>query len=435
MVSFPKNFFWGAATSSHQVEGGNHNDWSEWEQNNAESQALNAKKNPPAGGWPDYILKSYPNPLQKENYISGIACDHYHRFQEDFDIAKSLGHNAHRFSIEWSRIEPEEGKFDENEIAHYRDVIRALRERRMEPFVTLWHWANPLWVRNQGGWRNPKTVAAYIRFAAYVMEQFRDSVRYWQPLNEPNIYTAFGYITGTQPPGKRNIFDANQVSKNLMQAHKMVYEAGHRISPDFKIGISHAVTHRTAYKNRIGNQWAVKLINYISEDRFLRHMSSYADFIGIQYYKHESIALRVGGKHFGFIDMEDEILWKSDLGWQIYPEGIYHAIQRFQKYAKPIFITENGVTDARDAHRGKFIREHIYWMEKSITEGADVRGYFHWSLFDNFEFVELRGFWPRFGLVEIDYKNTLERRVRPSARIYRDIIAGADQREVERQGE
>jgi len=136
-LGFPKGFYFGSATSSHQVEGNNRNDWTEWEKENAKVKSQNVKLNPPAGGWPDFILQKYPNPLQEENYISGKACDHYSRFQEDFDIAKSLGHNAHRFSIEWSRIEPEEGKFDQKEIEHYREVIRALRERGMEPFVTL----------------------------------------------------------------------------------------------------------------------------------------------------------------------------------------------------------------------------------------------------------------------------------------------------------
>jgi beta-glucosidase len=416
---FPSDFFWGAATSSHQVEGGNHNDWSEFEKQSAKRKAQSARRKE----WPDYILQNYPNPLQEENYISGRACDHYNRFREDFDIAKSLGHNAHRFSIEWSRIEPEEGKFNEREIEHYRQVIKALRERGLEPFVTLWHWTLPLWVRDRGGWRNPETVALYVRFAEYVMEQFRQFVTYWQPLNEPNIYTAFGYIMGTQPPGERNIMNAYKASKNLMQAHRLVYEAGHAISSQFKIGISHAVAHRVGYRERISNKLTAKIISFLSEDRFFKKMSRYADFIGVHYYKYEPVALGLGGKYFGFVDLADEMSWKSDLGWQICPEGIYHVLKRLKKYKKPILVTENGLADAQDIHRAKFIREHIRWLEKAIMDGADVRGYFHWSLLDNLEFVELRGFWPRFGLVEVDYK-TLERRIRPSAWEYKRIIDG-----------
>lgn len=420
MSTFPKNFLWGAATSAHQVEGGNHNDWSEWEKQNAARLSAEAeRKFGHLASWP-MIREEATRP---ENYISGKACDHYNRFREDFDIAQELGHNAHRFSIEWSRIEPEEGKFDEKEIEHYREVIIALRERGMEPFVTLWHWTNPLWVRNQGGWENPKTIIDYVRFAKRVMHEFRELVQYWQPLNEPNIYTAFGYILGTQPPAEKNMLHAWKVSNHLAQAHRMTYEAGHAISSDFKIGVSHAVAHRVPYRNYIWNRLVVRLINYFSEDRFLAHMSLRADFFGIQYYKYEPIAFRLGGRRLGLIDVEDELEWKSDLGWPVYPEGIYHAIRRFGKYGRPLFITENGIADAQDLHRKKFIHEHIFWMKKAITEGADVRGYLHWSLLDNFEFVELRGYWPRFGLVEMNYK-TLERKIRPSAWEYKKIIEG-----------
>src|SRR3989338_7255750 len=169
-----ERFYWGAATSSHQIEGGNSNDWTEWEKTHAKRLALGAKRTT----WPEFILKNYPSPLEPENYISGKACDHYNRFREDFDIAKSLGHNAHRFSLEWSRIEPEEGRFDEKEIAHYREVIAALRERGMEPFVTLWHWTLPLWLRNQGGWENKKTIQDFVLYAEKIVELLGEHITF-----------------------------------------------------------------------------------------------------------------------------------------------------------------------------------------------------------------------------------------------------------------
>ena len=150
---FPAGFYWGAATSAHQVEGGNVNDWLEWEKKKCGAACgRSGKKFGHLPNWLD-IKAQAQNP---QNYISGRACDHYNRYEEDFDIVKALGHNAHRFSIEWSRIEPEEGKFDEKEIEHYRKVIKALRERDIEPFVTLWHWPIPLWLRNKGGWQSKK---------------------------------------------------------------------------------------------------------------------------------------------------------------------------------------------------------------------------------------------------------------------------------------
>ena len=149
ILRFPDNFYWGSATSSHQVECANKNDWTEWEKKNAQSQAQKGGSTFIKPNKKEKILLAQAR--KPDNYISGRACDHYNKYEEDFDIIKSLNQNAYRFSIEWSRIEPEEGKFDEKEIEHYREVIRALRERGIEPFVTLWHWTLPLWMRDKGG--------------------------------------------------------------------------------------------------------------------------------------------------------------------------------------------------------------------------------------------------------------------------------------------
>ena len=184
MSPFPKGFYWGAATSAHQVEGGNHNDWSEWETSPARLEELQRRGLDPA------------------LYISGKACDHYDWYEEDFDIAESLGHNAHRFSIEWSRIEPEEGKFNEQEIGHYRKVIQALRARGIEPFVTLWHWPLPLWVAHQGAWENKRTVDNFARYCERVAKEFKDEVKYWMVLNEPGYWFANAYVLKKFPAPK-----------------------------------------------------------------------------------------------------------------------------------------------------------------------------------------------------------------------------------------
>ena len=176
---FPQRFFWGASTSAHQVEGGNRNDWSEWEVENAKRKAQNAKVNK----FQDYILQSYPNPLQEENYISGRACDHYNRYEEDFDIAKELGHTAHRFSLEWSRIEPEEGQFDKRELEHYQNVVRALRDRGLEPFAGLWHFTLPLWLRDKGGVLAKDFPRFFERYALHAAEALPD-VCFWITINE-----------------------------------------------------------------------------------------------------------------------------------------------------------------------------------------------------------------------------------------------------------
>lgn len=193
-LKFPERFYWGAATSSHQVEGNNHNDWTEWEKQNAERLAKSAESKYALWlkTWLD-IKKQAQNP---ENYISGPACDHYNRFKEDFEIAKSLNHNAHRFSIEWSRVEPGEGKFNEKEIEHYREIINALRERNIEPFATLWHWPLPLWLKKKGGWKSGKTANYFSRYVEKLVSNFQKDVKFWITVNEPEIYAANSYLKG-----------------------------------------------------------------------------------------------------------------------------------------------------------------------------------------------------------------------------------------------
>lgn len=411
---FPHSFFWGSATSSHQVEGGNINDWSEWEKANAERLARDAKTK-----WQPWQQEKFPEMFNPQNYISGRACDHYHRYEEDFDIAKQLGQNAHRFSIEWSRVEPQEGKFNEEAIEHYRNIILALRARGLEPFVTLWHWTNPLWIRDIGGWENKKTIEYFIRYVEKIVDSFGSEIKFWTPLNEPGSLVGMAYVKGAFPPQKRNLLLANRVFKNLMEAYREAYKLVHRKQKNVSVGISHYATYPTPYKNYLWNSLLVKIVDYIRNWRFLNSVGKFNDFIGIQYYHHDMIALTTGkGKLWGFIDIRNENKEITDMGWEIYPEGIYYIIKKAVKYKKPIYITENGLADAGDEKRTRFMKETLKNVHRAIQEGVDVRGYFYWSLLDNFEWD--KGFWPRFGLVEMDYK-TLERKIRPSAWEYAKI--------------
>ena len=397
MSTFPKNFLWGSATSAHQVEGGNHNDWSEWELLHAQQLAAQAeKKLQHLPSWP-HIRDQATNP---KNYISGIACDHYHRFREDFDIAKKLGHNAHRFSIEWSRIEPEEGKFDEKEIEHYRQVIRALRERGIEPFVTLWHWPLPVWVAQNGGWESSKIIHLFSRYCQKIASEFRNDVIYWMVFNEPQYWFWNAYVGHTFPP-QRSWLHAASIYRNLSQAHREVYHAMKKINPRFQIGV---VESTGVFSPRIVHTVISPLRNFL----FPSLVKGYFDFFGLNYYRKVSLL----GRKEGTVSAE--------IGWEIYPEGLYMIIhEASRRFGKPIFVTENGIADAKDEKRAAFIHDHIMWMQKAIDERADVRGYFYWSLLDNFEWDS--GFGPRFGLVEVDYK-TLERTIRPSAWEYKKII-------------
>lgn len=412
-LEFPEGFLWGAAVSAYQVEGGNTNDWSEWEKKNADRLAEEAKTK-----WQDWQKKKFPEMFDPKNYICGRACDFYNRYESDLDIAKSLGLNAFRISIEWSRIEPEEGKFDEKEIEHYRKVIKAIRERGMEPFVTLWHYTNPLWIQDIGGWENKKTIRYFTRYVEKAAESLGRNVDYWITLNEPQTYSGLSFASGIRPPCARSLYRANKVYRNLMKAHRKAYFLIHKKNgKNSKVGICHLMSYHTSASSSLLNKLFVKIFSFVRNHRFLQGIKRYQDFIGLNYYFHDRVKMKLGGKFF-IADSENVNHRISDLGWEIYPEGIYHILRELRKYSVPIYITENGVADAEDEKREKFIRNHLIHVHRAISEGVDTRGYFFWSLMDNLEW-EI-GFWPRFGLVEVDYK-TMERRIRPSAWEYAKI--------------
>lgn len=379
--TFPRGFLWGSATSAYQVEGGNEN--SDWES---------------FGKLPSATLRTGGINLPR----AGKACDHYHRFEEDFTIAKSLNQNAHRFSIEWARIEPEKGEFDEKEVEHYRQVLQALRRRRIKPLVTLHHFTNPLWVAERGGWENPSTVGYFESYVRYTVTQLADLCDFWVTINEPYIILSEGYLWGNWPPGKRDPFAAFRAEKNLMRAHRDAYQIIHTIQPKARVGIAHSLASiRLPLRAWYSSFW----------ERAIVDRAGPQDFIGVNYYR--SISPRVfnpwgrGGS-----------LQRSDSGWEIYPEGLYCILKDLRKFNLPIYITENGIADAEDEKRANFISDHLVAVWRALQEGVDIRGYFYWSLLDNFEWAH--GFGPRFGLVEVDNK-TMKRTIRPSAQVYARI--------------
>lgn len=394
-LSFPKGFLWGASTSSYQVEGNIKNDWSEWEKSEKRKKQLEKTG----------LIKKYG----LENFICGRACDHYNRYEEDFDIAKSLCHNAHRFSIEWARIEPEEGKFDKKEIEHYRKVIKALRKRNIEPFVTLWHFTNPLWLKN--GWLNKKAIFYFTRYVEKVVAELDDDVKFLITINEPITYSLCMYLEQGWIYNTFNPLKCARQILTLCKAHKAAYYIIKKINHNLQVGI----VNNNNYFSRLvwwcPFEWAIaKTISYIKNKWLFNRIKNYQDFIGLNYYREIKI-----DPTFGLFNKQD----KTDMGWLINPEGLCHVLMDLKKYNKPIYITENGILDKNDDKREKFIKEHLFFAWKAIRDGADVKGYIYWSLLDNFEWAE--GFWPRFGLVEIDYR-TMERRIRESAYGYAKVI-------------
>lgn len=402
-LRFPDGFKWGSATSAHQVEGGNHNDWSEWEKSPERIAQLKKEGENPPG------------------FISGKACDSYNRYEEDFDIAQKLNQNIHRFSIEWSRIEPEEGKFNEKEIEHYKRLIDALRDRGIEPMVTLWHFTNPIWFAKKGGWLNRKAPGYFTRYAKYVVDNLKDRVGLWITFNEATtVWAGLSQLKGEWPPAHKNIFKSWKVRKNFVYAHTLAYQdikKIYNVSPTQNHGspMSHNVAVGLVESNAYFS--GGKLVKLLGRMRLLNWLQTnawrktlpYLDFLGLNYYTD----YKLPGS-----EVVDSGPVPEMSPWRIYPEGIYHRLMEIKKFKKPIYITENGIADKTDQLREKFIKDHLYWAWKAIQDGADVRGYLYWSLLDNFEWA--RGFAPRFGLVEIDYA-TFERKIRPSAYEYAKI--------------
>lgn len=388
---FPEGFLWGAATSAHQVEGDNfYNDWWAWEQ------------------------------TQPIRLRSGQAADQYHFYKTDFDLAKSLNHNAHRLSIEWSRIEPEEGKFNQEAIEHYKSVLKDLKNKGFTVMLTLWHFTNPLWFSKKGGWLNNSSSWYFERFVKKIVPELKEDVDLWITLNEPGGYAFDAYGRAKYPPQIRGKFHQLRANWNLGQAHQKAYYAIHQISPSAKVGFSHNLTSYTVtHSHNLKEVLAMWFADKISNHSFYMMTGKTHDFIGISYYYH----LRINNSDKSFlpriIDFDESKRDVSDMGWEIFPEGIYDILMDFSDYHLPIYITENGIASTNDDRRVRFLLSYLKEIYHAIDAGVDVRGYFHWSLIDNYEWIE--GLAARFGLIEVDYK-TQQRIPRPSSKVYAEVI-------------
>ncbi|HRH32951.1 MAG TPA: glycoside hydrolase family 1 protein [bacterium] len=390
VLRFPVGFLWGAATSSYQIEGGLTNDWSEWEKSTRRLKDLEAHSLAPA-----------------TDYQSGLAANSWEQFEKDIVCLKKINATAYRFSVEWSRIEPEEGKFNEEALARYRFFIQRLREEKIEPFVTLWHWPIPLWLRDKGGWENSEIVSHYSRYVYKVVKSLSE-VTFWTTLNEHNSYVGGSYILGKWPPQKKNPLLAWRVIRHLIQAHRSGYEIIKKINPEHQVGIASLAIYFEPMSRGINSIMAA-IGNWWYNRYFFNQIKNYQDYIGINYYFHNRVK-------YGFGKNENKVV--SDMGWELYPKGLYNLSMDAKRYGKPIYITEHGLADAHDTHRAWYIQESLKYLHQAISEGADVRGYFHWSLLDNFEWVF--GYTHKFGLFSFD-KKTWERSARPSAEVYGEI--------------
>lgn len=407
---FPRGFLWGTATASHQVEGNNtNNNWWAWEQQ-------------PGHIWQDHK--------------SGLACDWWGgRWREDFDRAAETGQNAHRLSVEWSRIQPTPDRWDEEALDRYVSMVRGLLERDIMPFVTLHHFSDPLWLVEQGGWENEAVVGKFEAFVRRVVETLKDYVSYWFTINEPNVYTTEMYLLGHFPHTHQGLGNMFQVATNQVRAHAAAYHAIHSLQPTARVGI--ATQYRSFVPSTAFEKPVAGIAHHIFNNlvpralydgvvrlpwarRRIPQAKGTQDFLGLNYYTRNYVSLNPFHKKdqlFGLTFRPDAEL--SPTGFLANePEGMFEAIKWGLQFKIPIIISENGVEDAEDRLRPSYLAQHLHQVWRAVDFNFPVKGYFHWTLVDNFEWE--RGWVQRYGLWELD-PDTQARRKRPSADFYAEI--------------
>jgi beta-glucosidase len=388
---YPKGFLWGASISSYQTEGDNFNsDWHLWEEKG------------------------------KTKGKSGKACNYWQDYKAYHDYLSELGVSAFRLSLEWSRIEPEEGKFSEEAIQHYREILEDLKKRNIKVVLTLWHWTVPIWFADKYGFHKKKSVEIFSRYAEYAYQELKNQIDMVVVLNEPMIFLGLGYLLGGHPPGYHCPFRFIRALNNLAKAYNKTYEAIHAINQDVPVGITY--WYNWFETNLFPSQLILKISHWFRISWFGKKIKNNQDFIGVDYYRLSKI--KFGNKNSVFLGLGLEEDPNNVMGWPAYPEGIYKVLQEVKNNFGdiPIYIMENGIPTQKgleDQERSDFIQKHIEYVQKAISDGVDVRGYFHWSLVDNFEWAW--GYEPKFGLIEID-REMLEKTPRKSYYSYKEII-------------
>lgn len=445
-MSFPKDFIWGAAAASYQIEGAAFED----------GRGLSV--------WDTF---SHTEGKTKNGDTGDVACDHYHRFREDVALMKELGLKAYRFSISWPRILPEgTGKINEAGLKFYSDLVDELLKADIEPFVTLFHWDLPQALYNRGGWRNREIADWFAEYTRVVVDALSDRVRYWMTLNEPLCHILLGHYVGNHAPGEKNSTrETFRLMHNMNLAHGKAVQVIRSFSkkpsiigfvPNPSTGIpltdkkedleaARAYTLSGFARDIFSNGWWLDpiLIGQYPEDGIkamgkdfpsdmikegdMELMSQKLDFLGLNLY----FGTRVRhDESLGFVACPDETGYAQNaLKWRVSPEILYYMPKfLYEKYKLPIIIAENGLTlpdwesldgKVHDPNRIDFMHRYLRELKKAYAEGVDIRGYFAWSILDNFEWSE--GYNERFGLIYVDYE-TQKRIPKDSYYWYRDVI-------------
>ena len=452
---------WGAGTSAHQVEGGNRlNDWWRFEQ--------------------------MPGAIRGAGQ-SGDACRHYERFDSDFALAEADGHNTHRLSIEWSRIEPERGRIDAMAVAHYHQVFASLARHHLTPVVTLHHFTNPLWIADRGGWEARETIEAFCDFARFCAREYGSEVDWWCTINEPEVYAFRAYSEGLWPPRKRDDSAALCVIANMLEAHGRAYRILHeedRIDADgdgrpaivgfakhlvqlqgdrwwmpldaLRAHVEDRVFNEAVHMAAVSGEIALSIPGARGVRRRVPELAGAMDYYGLNYYTRWMVRATGPVPHVTRRGAQ-----VNDLGWEMWADGLAAAVERADRVARavakarardtggamvvarpggtsagdradaarsknpndhaiPVLITEHGVADASDALRPALLQASLDALARAIARGANVCGYLHWSLLDNFEWAE--GWHGRFGLYAVDCADSARERVR---RASAEVLANA----------
>jgi beta-glucosidase len=420
---FPEGFLWATGEDAYQHEGGNlNNDWARWE-------------------------ATTPSPIE-DGETCGPAIDFYNRYEDDFHLAVKDEQNAHRIGIEWSRVEPQMGIYDEVAWEHYETILLSLKEKCFVVFFNLWHFTLPLWAVDLGGWESPAVMERWEAFVKECATRFGNFVDYWSTMIDAQIYALAGYGLGEIPPCRRDIKLAVRIYHTLIHAHARAYhiikefgtitENGATKVP--QVGMIYFFFHyepKSFFLDRIVTDQTDKIFNWAFLDALhtgivnidilfgpsaKEHSAAIKgtlDWIGVNYYTREILAFNPFMP--GMIDRITYAQYPTtDMGWEIYPEGIYHLCQKIRRRYSgiPIMIAENGLADAADNRRPQFILDHLAWIRRLIDEGCPIMGYTYWSLTDNWEWA--KGFGPKFGLYRVD-RQTMARSETRSARLYRFI--------------
>jgi beta-glucosidase len=382
-VTFPDGFVWGAAAAAHQIEGGNwNNDW--------------------------WAFEHQPGTPCIEP--SGDCCDSYHRYGEDIALVRDLGLDAYRFSIEWSRIEPEDGEFSRAAIEYYRRMLAECHEQGVKPVVTFHHFSTPRWMSALGGWESEEIVDRFARFCERAVDGLGDLIFMANTINEPNIVTLMGYVVSVFPPGRRDLDAWTRANENMKSAHRRAYDALKSGRGDFPVGITVAMGDWWAPE---GAEEALERTRHIHEDQFLE-IAKGDDFVGVQAYSRTRLDER--GLPVG---PEEGVEVVTSMGYEFWPQALEVAIRHAAAIAQtPLYVTENGLGHDNDERRIAYVQGALEGVGRCVADGIDVRGYFYWSLLDNFEWA--LGYGPRFGLHSVD-RQTFQRTAKPSAAWLGDI--------------